>query len=113
MNMLRLTAISTALFIAPVAVAAAEPLAVFECREFAGRDWPRTLVTYQQEFPRGKARPEKLRLLDQFGLEQPVPLWRMETHDGSIASARTSFHRSWGRGGATKLRPCHSARIFR
>ena len=52
----------------PVAWAAAEPLVVFECREVVGRDWPRTLVTCQQKFPRGKARPEKLRLLDPFGL---------------------------------------------
>jgi hypothetical protein len=51
----------------PVAWAAAEPLVVFECREVVGRDWPRTLVTYQQESPRGKARAEKQRLLDPFG----------------------------------------------
>ena len=100
MNLLRLTAISTALFIAPVAAAAAEPLAVFECREFVGRDWPRTLVTYQQEFPRGKARPGKLRLLDQSGQEQPVQLWRLKTHeDGSIASARVSFYAELPKGG--------------
>jgi hypothetical protein len=92
MNMLRLVVISTALFIAPVTVAAAEPLAVFECREFVGRDWPRTLVTYQQDFPRGAVRAGNVRLLDASGREQPVQLWRVKTHqDGYIASARISF----------------------
>ena len=28
-------------------LAGATPLAVFECREITGRDWPRTLVTYE------------------------------------------------------------------
>lgn len=71
---------------------AAEPLAVFECRERLERDWPRTLVTYQREFAAGRVRRGELRLVDAAGREQPFQLWRVKEHnEGSIASARISF----------------------
>ncbi|MCL4205924.1 MAG: hypothetical protein KJ000_25860 [Pirellulaceae bacterium] len=86
----------------PAAVCAAEePLAVFECREYVGRDWPRTLVTYQQEFGRGRVRPGEGRLLDSSGREQPVQFWRVDLHeDGSLASARVSFFAELTKGGS-------------
>ncbi|MCU0982654.1 MAG: hypothetical protein MUF25_26135, partial [Pirellulaceae bacterium] len=85
----------------PGAWAAAEPLAVFDCREFVGRDWPRTLVTYQREFGRGQARPGKVRLLDSSGREQSVQIWRARLHeDGSLASARVSFFAELPKGGS-------------
>lgn len=77
---------------AALALLAAEPIAVFHCRELLDRDWPRTLVTYQREFAAGIARPGDLRLVDAAGREQPVQVWRVKEHDdGSIASARISF----------------------
>ncbi len=48
-------AIKTATGCVSVATALAEPVAVFECREITGRDWPRTLVTYELRTARGNA----------------------------------------------------------
>jgi hypothetical protein len=74
------------------AAAAGQPLAVFETHEHLGRDWPRTLVTYQREFPAGTAQPGEVRLMDATGQEQACQLWRVKEHaDGSMASARISF----------------------
>lgn len=79
----------------------ADPLAVFECRESVGRDWPRTLVTYRHEFPRGQVAPGNLRLVDHAGREQPVQFWRVKPHeDGSLASARMSFYAELSKGGS-------------
>ena len=61
-------------------------------KEHLGRDWPRTLVTYQREFPAGTARPGEVRLVDATGQEQAGQFWRVKEHpDGSMASARISF----------------------
>jgi len=76
----------------PLVSPAAERLAVFECQERLERDWPRTLVTYQQEFPTGQLRNREIQLVDTAGREQPGQVWHIKKHaDGSIASARISF----------------------
>lgn len=90
----------------PCAVAAAEPVAVFEAREHLGLDWDRTLVTYSigtseadssamaPHVPlNGAAMPGALRLIDvDTGDEMPFQLWRVRlSEDGSIAAARISF----------------------
>jgi len=60
--------------------------ALFECRESVGRDWSRTLVSYQREFPRAQS------TLGDSGKERPVQFWCVKTQeDGSLASARVSF----------------------
>ena len=101
MNVLRLTAIWMALFVAPVAAAAAEPLAIYECFEVTGRDWPRTLITYDQEFPRNTAQAGNVRLRDAAGRDKPVQLSRARLHeDGSLASARVSFFAELPKGGS-------------
>ena len=75
-----------------IALAAAEPLATFDCRERLGRDWPRTMVTYEKQFAPGVLKTSEVRLVDANGQEQAVQLWRVKHHpDGSIASARISF----------------------
>ena len=80
--------------------AAAEPLAVFECREYVGRDWPRTLVTYALDLKPGQAKPGEVRLQDTQGKEVPSQLSRLQTHpDGSIATARLSFYAELPKGG--------------
>ena len=74
------------------ALAADEPLAVFQCVERLGRDWPRTLVTYQLGFEPGKVKPGPMHLLDQNGNQVPCQLSRVTKHDdGSVKSARVSF----------------------
>jgi hypothetical protein len=50
------------------------------------------MITFHREFPVGVARVGELRLVDMFGQEQPVQLWRVKKNaDGSVASARVSF----------------------
>ncbi len=72
--------------------AGAQPLAVFETHEHLGRDWPRTLVTYEHEFPVGAIRNSVTHFVNAAGREEPCQLWRVKKHpDGSIASARISF----------------------
>lgn len=78
----------------------AASLATFECQEITGRDWPRTLVTYPLEFKPGQARPGAVRLTDGQGQEVPCQLSRLTTHeDGSMATARISFHAALPKGG--------------
>lgn len=80
---------------------AAEPLAVFECREVVGKDWPRMMVTYPLEFKPGQAQAGELRLLDGQGKEVTSQVWKVKTHvDGSIATARISFYAELSRGGS-------------
>jgi hypothetical protein len=91
-----------------VRATAADVLAHFECREKLDRDWPRSLVTYQREFPQAAARLDDVRLVDAAGKEQPCQLWRVAQHpDGSIASARISFFAQLGKAGQFQyeLRP--------
>jgi len=84
--------------------AMAEALAVFECRESLGRDWPRTLVTYQQGFSRGQAKAGEVRLVDAAGKEQAVQLWRVKLQDdGSLASARVSFFAAMPKNGSYRF----------
>jgi len=91
-NSFRRAAVAALCATAAPTLHAAEPLAVFECRERLERDWPRTLVTYHREFTAGVARHGELRLVDAAGREQPLQLWGVRKHsDGSIASARISF----------------------
>ena len=56
----RFLALAGCVCLAVLRMQAAEPLAVFECREHLDRDWPRTIVTYQREFPAGTAREGNL-----------------------------------------------------
>lgn len=78
----------------------AEPLAVFECREITGREWPRTMVTYKVDLEPGQAKPDGVRLVDAQGQEQPCQFWRVEKHpDGSVKSARVSFFAALPAGG--------------
>jgi hypothetical protein len=101
----------------------AEPLAVFECREITGREWPRTLVTYaltRDDYqPPAEARAglpdtaspgwvklkaplktDAVKLVDAAGQEQPCQFWRVEKDaDGSVKSARVSFFASLAPGG--------------
>ena len=99
-NPFRRAAVAVISTAAALALNAAEPLAVFECRERLERDWPRTLVTYQREFTAGVARHGELRLIDAAGREQPLQLWGVKEHsDGSIASARISFFAELAKGG--------------
>ena len=100
----------------PSASPAAETLAVFECQEHLDRDWPRTLVTYQQEFLTGALRNGEVHLLDAAGREQPVQTWRVRKHaDGSIASARISFVTELAMGNRyqLKLLPGKSSAVVR
>ena len=86
-----------------IPLAAAQPLATFECKERLERDWPRTLLNYQRDFPPGAAREGELRLLAPSGREQPSQAWRVEKHaDGSIKSARISFFEAVTKGGGFK-----------
>ena len=69
-----------------------EALAVFECREYLNRDWGRTMVTYAVELPGRRARPGRVRLIDEEGAEVPCQLWGVERARGAdVASARVSF----------------------
>lgn len=78
----------------------AEPLAVFECREITGREWPRMMVTYKVDFKPAQVRPDAVRLVDAQGQEQICQLWRIEEHpDGSVKSARVSFFAALAAGG--------------
>lgn len=77
---------------------------MFECREQLNRDWPRTLLIYQREFPAGAARVGEFRLVDADGQEQPFQFWRVKQHpDGSIASARISFSAELNQGGSFRF----------
>jgi hypothetical protein len=83
-----------------VAARPGEPLAVFEAWERVGRDWPTTLVTYTVSLPPGRARAERVRIVDMYGRTHPVQLSRVRRHrDGSLASARVSFQAMLPRGG--------------
>src|SRR5205823_1279626 len=82
-----------------------ETLATFEARDILGFPWPRTLVTYRVHFRPGQAFPRTVRLVDDAGKEQPCQLWRVTKHrDGSIDSARLSFHAELKAGGQYKYR---------
>jgi len=75
------------------AAAAARPLAIWQCRERLGPDWPRTMLTYRVQLKPGEASPDEVRLLDAAGTDVPLQLWRVQKHpDGSLASARVSFY---------------------
>jgi hypothetical protein len=83
MNILRL-AVVWVFLVMPTAIATGEPLAVFECREVVGKDWPRMMVTYPLEFKPGHAQVGNLRLLDGQGKEVTSQVWKVKTHaDGS------------------------------
>ena len=98
MNLRRL--LSRAWMLAGV-VGQAGPVATFECREFVGRDWARTLVTYQQEFPAGALRVDAAVLTDAGGNPLPVQLSRVRQYaDGSVSSARVSFFAELPKGGS-------------
>lgn len=116
-----LTVLASARSTAAEAPAGGKQLAVLECREQIGRDWPETLVTYYLVSPgeaflvpapdntRGqwgephpaspayvrlaaRVKPQGLRLLDQQGREQPFQLSRLRTDAaGNLGSARLSF----------------------
>jgi hypothetical protein len=76
-------------------------LARFACTEYADRDWPRMPVGYDVSFPRGKARPGNIRLVDDQGVEQPIQLAAIKTHgDGSIQSCRVHFYAALTAGGS-------------
>ena len=92
--------ISALIAVTGVRLVSAAPLAIFECQEITGRDWPRTLVTYPLELKAGQARPDAVRLTDGQGQEFPCQLSRLTTHeDGSIATARISFYASLTKSG--------------
>jgi len=77
-------------------------LARFSCTEYADRDWPRMLVGYNVSFPRGKARPGNIRLVDDQGGQHPVQLAAIKTQgDGSIQSCRVHFYAELTPAGAT------------
>jgi hypothetical protein len=81
--------------------ALAAPLAVFDCREITGRDWPRTLVTYPVAFPPGQVKVGKVKLVDAAGVEQPCQFSRVETFkDGSVKAGRLSFYAELPKGGS-------------
>jgi len=113
--MTRLLASLLTLVATTLASAADGPVAVFECREPLGRDWPRTLVTYHLQGPGAAAtgasvpdrrspafvrlsrpiRGDDVRLVDAAGKEQPFQLWRVKRGPGGmIATARVSFFAS-------------------
>ena len=76
-------------------------LARFSCTEYADRDWPRMLVGYNVSFPRGKARPGNIRLVDDQGGQHPVQLAAIKTQgDGSIQSCRVHFYAELTSGGS-------------
>lgn len=84
--------------------ASVAPLATFDCQERLGRDWPRTLVTYERQFPIGALEAGEGRLVNTSGEEQAVQLWRVKRHpDGSIASARISFLAELSKGGGYRF----------
>ncbi|MHB9131770.1 MAG: hypothetical protein ACYDBB_11860 [Armatimonadota bacterium] len=75
-----------------LATAAPAPLATFTAKEVIGQAWPRTLVTYPLSCKPGQAMPDRLKLVDAEGREQPCQLWRVAKHqDGSVNTARISF----------------------
>jgi hypothetical protein len=81
-----------AVFCAASTAISAEPLATFEAEDVIGNAWKRTLVTYPLSFPPGKARPDRIRLVDANGTEATHQLSRVKLHaDGSLATARISF----------------------
>jgi hypothetical protein len=100
--------------------AADEPLAVFQEREITGRDWDRTLVSYRLLGPdtvsssspadrqtdavlrlRKPVAPGNVHLVDGAGEVVPFQLWRVQTNeDGTISSARLSFHAELEAGGS-------------
>lgn len=72
----------------------AAPLAVFECREPAGRDWPRTLVTYDLATTAASRPivPGEVKLVDQAtGAEVPCQLSRVTLDGGRVKTGRISF----------------------
>ena len=95
-------AVAAALLLPPAARAAEPPLAVFELREITGRDWPRTLVTYQVS---GVRNQESVRLVNAAtGEEVPFQFWRVRANkDDTIASARISFYASLPSGGSYRF----------
>jgi len=80
---------------------AQESLAVFRTVERLGRDWPRTLVTYEMEFEQGAAQGDSFYLVDGAGLRHACQLSHVNRYDdGSIKSARVSFFAELPSGGS-------------
>lgn len=101
MNAQRILVAALASGLMLVGWAAAEPLAVFECRDVVARDWPRMMVTYPLEFKPGQAHVGGLRLLNGQGSQVTSQVWKVKTHaDGSIATARISFYAELPKGGS-------------
>lgn len=104
-------AVALSVSLARIALAV-EPLATFSTRDVIGIAWPRTLVTYPVSFKPGEARRENLKLIDAQGLEAAFQLSRVKLHpDGSLDSARISFHAELPRNGDYRfeLLPGHAA----
>ena len=77
------------------------PLATFSCTEYADRDWPETLVGYDVTFPKGKAWPGKVRLVDGEGVGKICQIAAVQSHpDGSIRSCRVHFYAKLAAGGS-------------
>ena len=102
MNTQRTSAVALASSLMLAGWAAAEPLAVLECREIVGRDWPRTLVTYQREFAAGWPGRTICTCWTVPAKSSPFSSGVLKMHeDGSLASARISFYAELAQGWAT------------
>lgn len=80
--------------------AAAEPLAVFEARDHFGRDWPRTLVTYDLAKSAKPFKAREAKLIDtNTGNEVPYQLSRVKVEAGVVKGGRISFYAALNAGG--------------
>jgi len=80
--------------------AAAEPLAVFEAHEITGRDWPRTLVTYDLAKSAKPFKPGEAKLVDTVsGAEVPFQLSKVQAEGGVVKGGRISFYAALPAGG--------------
>jgi len=80
--------------------AAAEPLAVFETRDHVGRDWPRTLVTYDLARSAKPFKAGEAKLIDaDTGNEVPYQLSRVQVEGDVVKGGRISFYASLAAGG--------------
>lgn len=80
--------------------AAAEPLAVFETHEITGRDWPRTLVTYDLAKSAKPFKAGEAKLVDATtGAEVPFQLSKVQAEGGVVKGGRISFYAALPPGG--------------
>lgn len=76
-----------------VAAQAAAVERTFSCRNWIGRDWPRTLLHYDIESKPGEFMPGKIELVDSQGTPVESQVVAVEKHpDGSLRKGRVSFY---------------------